>query len=110
MVEDTISFSSIEEKRPLIVHAFRRSNLRKKIAEYLYEISPSPSYPSEIAYHVKSTPTNVLGALRGMEPRYRTEESLIHLSLVESYENGQNMKLYRLTDLGKEIISQLKSR
>lgn len=110
MIEDSVSSVSIEEKRPIIVHAFRRSNLRKKIAEYLYEISPSPSYPSEIAHHVKSTPTNVLGALRGMEPRYKREESLLHLSIVERYTNGQNMKLYRLTDFGREIVSSLRSR
>jgi len=109
MMDDS-RFSSIEEKRPLIIHAFRRSNLRKRIAEYLYEISPSPSYPSEIAYHVKSTPTNVLGALRGMEPRYKKEESLLHLNLVESYDAGNNIKLYRLTDLGREIISYLKNK
>ena len=49
MEEDKVSSLSVEEKRPIIVHAFRRSSLRKKIAEYLYEISPSSSYPSEIA-------------------------------------------------------------
>ena len=110
MEEDNLSSFSIEERRPVIVHAFRRSSLRKRIAEYLYEISPSSSYPSEIAYHVKSTPTNVLGALRGMEPRYRREESLLNLSIVEAYTNGRRMRLYKLTDFGKEIISSLKSK
>jgi len=110
MEEDKVSSLSVEEKRPIIVHAFRRSSLRKKIAEYLYEISPSSSYPSEIAYHVKSTPTNVLGALRGMEPRYRSEESLLNLSIVEAHTAGQNMRLYKLTEFGREIVSSLKGR
>ncbi|HID25384.1 MAG TPA: hypothetical protein EYP23_02835 [Thermoplasmata archaeon] len=109
MKESKVSYFSIEERRPVIVHAFRRSSLRKRIAEYLYEISPSSSYPSEIAYHVKSTPTNVLGALRGMEPRYRREESLLNLSIVEAYMDGRRMRLYKLTDFGKEIVSSLKS-
>ena len=101
---------SILEKRPLVVHSFRRSSLRRKIAEYLYEISPSPSYPSEIAYHIKSNPTNVIGALRGMEPRYKKEESLLHLNIVEIYKNDGNLTLYRLTDFGKKIVSTLRER
>jgi len=44
---------SKDDKRPLIVRALRRSSVRKKIAEYLFEISPSGSYTSEIAYSVK---------------------------------------------------------
>ncbi len=101
---------SILEKRPLVVHSFRRSSLRRRIAEYLYEISPSPSYPSEIAYHVKSNPTNVIVALRGMEPRYRTEESILHLNIVEICKNDGNLTLYRLTDFGKKIVSTLKEK
>ncbi|HEX17392.1 MAG TPA: hypothetical protein ENG60_03150 [Thermoplasmatales archaeon] len=104
------NLADILEKRPLIVHSFRRSSLRKKVAEYLYDISPSPSYPSEIAYHVKSNPTNVIGALRGMEPRYRKEESLLHLNIVEVCKSDGNLTLYRLTDFGKKIISSLKEK
>ena len=45
-----------------------------------------------------------------MEPRYRSEESLLNLSIVEAYTAGQNMKLYKLTEFGREIISSLKGR
>jgi len=69
--------------RPLVVRSLRRSNISKKIAEYLFEISPSCSYTSEIAYNVKTTPTNVIGAMRGMGNRYKEDESLIGLGLVE---------------------------
>ena len=69
--------------RPLIMRSLRRSNVRKKIAEYLYEISPSGSYTSDIAYNVKTTPTNVIGALRGMSTRYKDDESLLKLNIVE---------------------------
>ena len=84
--------------------------MRKKIADYLFEISPSGSYTSEIAYNVKTTPTNVIGAIRGMNSRYRNDESLISLNLVEQIEGGRHrdIKLYRLTDFGKEIVESMR--
>ena len=110
MQQDTSLESAINLKRPLVVRALRRSNVRKKIAEYLFEISPSGSYTSEIAFSVKTTPTNVIGAIRGMNTRYRNDESLISLNLVEQIEGGkhQDIKLYRLTYLGKEIVEGLR--
>ena len=97
-------------KRPMVIRALRRSNVRKKIAEYLFDISPSCSYTSDIAYNVKTTPTNVIGAIRGMESRYRGDESLIGLKLVEMIEGGKNVKIYRLTEFGKEMIQTMKER
>jgi hypothetical protein len=96
--------------KPLIIRSLRRSSVRKKIADYLFEISPSGSYTSEIAYNVKTTPTNVIGAIRGMNSRYRNDESLISLNLVEQIEGGRHkdIKLYRLTDFGKEIVESLR--
>jgi predicted transcriptional regulator with HTH domain len=94
-------------KRPMVARALRRSNVRKKIAEYLFDISPSYSYTSEIAYHVKTTPTNVIGALRGMKSRYREDESLVGLDLVEEKKSGSNIKLYGLTPFGKEMIEAM---
>lgn len=96
--------------RPLIMRSLRRSNVRKKIAEYLYEISPSGSYTSDIAYNVKTTPTNVIGALRGMSTRYKDDESLLKLNIVELIEGGRNVKIYKLTDFGKEILQSMKDR
>jgi predicted transcriptional regulator with HTH domain len=101
---------SIELKRPLVVRALNRSKIRKKIAEYLFEISPSGSYTSDIAYHIKTTPTNVIGALRGMGSRYKEEESLMGLQIVEQIKSGRykDIKLYKLTDFGKQIIQNIK--
>jgi len=101
--------TSLNILKPLAIRSLRRSNVRKKIAEYLFDISPSGSYTSEIAYNVKTTPTNVIGALRGMNSRYRDDESLISLKLVEQINSGKNndIKLYKLTDFGKEIIDSL---
>jgi len=107
-MQDDSNDSFRVDMRPLITRSLRRSNIRKKIAEYLFEISPSGSYTSEIAYNVKTTPTNVIGAIRGMESRYREEESLISLNIVERMEGRKDIKLYRLTDFGKEIVETLK--
>ncbi len=101
---------SPEMLKPLIIRSLRRSNVRKKIADYLFEISPSGSYTSEIAYSVKTTPTNVIGAIRGMNSRYRNDESLITLNIVEQIAGGKHkdIKLYRLTNFGKEIVESLR--
>lgn len=101
---------SPELKRPLAVRALRRSNVRKKIAEYLFDISPNYSYTSEIAYHVRTTPSNVIGAIRGMQTRYREEESLLNLNLVEEKSCGRNVRLYGITDFGKEMLKTIKDR
>jgi len=106
--DDTVT--SPEILKPLIIRSLRRSNVRKKIADYLFDISPSGSYTSEIAYNVKTTPTNVIGAIRGMNSRYRNDESLINLKIVEQIYSGKHndIKLYRLTDFGKEMVESLR--
>jgi predicted transcriptional regulator with HTH domain len=102
--------TSPEIKVPLAMRALRRSNIRKKIAEYLFDISPSCSYTSEIAYHVKTTPSNVIGAIRGMESRYRQDESLISLDIIEMKSGGKDIKLYGITSFGREIVESLKDK
>ena len=104
------SEENLDIKRPLVIRALRRSNVRKKIAEYLFDISPSCSYTSEIAYNVKTTPTNVIGAIRGMGSGYKEEESLLSLDLIEEKNGGKNIKLYGLTSFGREMIESLNRR
>ena len=104
------SEENLDIKRPLVIRALRRSNVRKKIAEYLFDISPSCSYTSEIAYNVKTTPTNVIGAIRGMGSRYKEEGSLLSLDLIEEKSGGKNIKLYSLTPFGREMIESLNRR
>ena len=101
---------SKDQLRPLVNRSLRRSNIRKKIAEYLFEISPSGSYTSEIAYNIKTTPTNVLGAIRGMGDRYKVDESLIGLKIVEQVKSNRDVKLYKLTDFGKDIIGNMRKQ
>lgn len=98
----------IEElKRPLAVRALRRSTIRKKIAEYLFDIRPSYSYTSEIAYHIRTTPSNVVGAIHGRNTRYKKDESLINLDLVEEQRCGNNVRVYAITDFGIEMLRNL---
>jgi predicted transcriptional regulator with HTH domain len=110
MQEDDEFEASPEIKIPLALRSLRRSSIRKKIAEYLFEISPSCSYTSEIAYNIKTTPSNVIGAIRGMESRYREDESLLSLKIVEMRSGGKNIKLYGLTPFGREILESMKDR
>ena len=110
MREDDWKEDSLNKKRPLVVRALRRSNVRRKIAEYLFDISPSSSYTSEIAHNVKTTPTNVIGAIRGMQSRYREDESLLALDMVEMKKAGNDIKLYGITPFGKEILESIKDR
>ena len=108
MQDGDVPVTSPDVIRPLIMRSLRRSSVRKKIAEYLFEISPSGSYTSDIAYNVKTNPTNVIGALRGMNTRYRDDTSLLSLNIVEQIDGGKNVKIYKLTDFGKEIINSMK--
>ena len=110
MQDDEELVTSPDVLRPLVVRSLRRSNVRKRIAEYLFEISPSGSYTSDIAYHVKTTPTNVIGAIRGMNSRYKNDESLLGLNIVEQVQSGKNIKIYRLSTFGKEMLISMKER
>ena len=107
MLEDYDINFSYKNNRPLVMRALRRSHIRKKIVEYLFKINPSSSYIAEIAYSIKTTPTNVIGAIRGMQSRYKKEESLIDLNIVEECSENNNIKLYKITNLGIEIIKNI---
>jgi predicted transcriptional regulator with HTH domain len=91
-------------KRHLIAKALRRSYVKRKIINYLsiYECG----YISEIARYISCTPTNVCGAVRGMQNRYNNGDSLVGLNLVEEIDTGRKDKLrfYRITPLGRESI------
>ncbi|UCH72592.1 MAG: hypothetical protein JSW62_05845, partial [Thermoplasmatales archaeon] len=42
--------------------------------------------------------------------RYRVEESLLGLDIVEEKSGGKNIKLYSLTPFGKEIIESISKK
>ena len=101
---------SIAIKHSIAIRALRRSSIRKRTVDYLCEISPNCSYTSDIAYHIGATSSNVIGALRGIDTRYKEEESLISLQIVEEQSGGKNIRLYRITPFGKEIAETFKQR
>jgi len=47
-----------------------------------------------------------------MNARYRNDDSLITLNIVEQINGGKrnDIKLYKLTDFGKEILESIKDR
>ncbi len=110
MLNENATGETLEVRRPLAVRALRRSNVRIKIAEYLSEISPNYSYTADIAYHVRTTPSNVIGAIRGMETRYKEDESLLMLDIVEEKNCRNNIKLYGITTFGKEMLREIKEK
>ncbi|MBU0497014.1 MAG: putative transcriptional regulator [Candidatus Thermoplasmatota archaeon] len=110
MLREETSDSALKFKRPLAIRALRRSIVRKKIAEYLFDISPTYSYTSEIAYNIQTTSSNVIGALRGSRPRYKPEESLLQLGIVEERTCGNQIRLYGLTDFGRDMMVSFKDR
>ena len=95
--------------RGLITRSLHRSNVRKKIVEYLFDISPNSSYTSDIAHHTHTAPISVTGAIHGLDFRYRKNESLISLNLVEQINSG-DMRLYKITDFGKETLKSMKEK
>ena len=99
---------SQEILRTIAMRSLRRSNIRKKIVEYLYDISPNGNYIANIATNIQTAPTNVIGAIRGMGLRYCNEESLLELNMIVQVGNGNKTKTYKLTDFGKEIINSMK--
>lgn len=105
---DTINF--LDTIRSLVIKSLSKSIVWKKIADYLFEISPSGSYTSEIAYKIKTTPTNVIGAIRGMSSRYKNDESLLNLKIVEQIDGSKNIKVYKITEFWKEILQIIEER
>jgi predicted transcriptional regulator with HTH domain len=45
-----------------------------------------------------------------MNSRYKDNASLIGLNIVEQVDTRKNLKVYKLTDFGKEIIVSMKNR
>ncbi|ACB40253.1 archaellum operon transcriptional activator EarA family protein [Pyrobaculum neutrophilum] len=78
--------------------ALRRSRVKRDVLKYLCSIYPESAYPALIADAVGASYENVLGALRGLGGRYKAEDSLCGLGLVEEVPVGR-VKLYRVRDL-----------
>jgi len=71
---------------------------------YLISIYPSTSYASEIARKTRLRVTDVCGALNGLSDRFKKENSLVDLNLVEKTEKD-NYVFYRATEQGHKTLS-----
>jgi predicted transcriptional regulator with HTH domain len=98
---DDVSASQIQVSRSL-----RRSKVRTEVALYLYKIYPETSYPADICRNTGITPTNILGALRGMGKRFDSSNSLVGLGLVDKISDN-DATYYRLSERGKSLIEHL---
>lgn len=76
---------------------------------YLISIYPSRSYASEIARKTRLRVTDVCGALNGLSDRFKKENSLVDLNLVEKT-TQDNYIFYRATELGSKTLSNIKDR
>jgi len=81
------------------VFSLRKSRMRRKVLEYLISIHPAQSYPSEIARKIRISSTDVCGALNGVPNRFREENSLVSLGLVERTEENDGRR-YGVTERG----------
>ncbi|AFA40181.1 Uncharacterized protein conserved in archaea [Pyrobaculum oguniense TE7] len=89
-----------------VVRALRRSRLRAQVFEFLCEVYPEWAYPGLIADAVGASYENVVGALRGLGKRYRPEDSLLVLGIVEERREGK-LRFYRLRDEYVELCRAL---
>jgi predicted transcriptional regulator with HTH domain len=86
-----------------IIWALRRSRIRREIVQLLCTVD-EPLYASAIADLIKANYVNVIGALRGLNGRYASSESLIGIGIVKELKIG-NHAFYLLTN--KEICKIL---
>jgi predicted transcriptional regulator with HTH domain len=86
--------------RYLVEKALRRSHVKRRIVMYLSV--HGFGYISEIAREICVTPTNVIGAIKGMDNRYLAEDSLLSLGVVDKLQTKrkkENVKMFCLTSV-----------
>jgi predicted transcriptional regulator with HTH domain len=96
-----------EVSEPTAIFALRKSRIRREVLGYLISIYPSRSYASEIARQTRLRATDVCGALNGLSDRFKKENSLVDLNLVEKTEKD-NYIFYRATELGARTLNVIR--
>ncbi|MCK4247511.1 MAG: transcriptional regulator [Methanomicrobia archaeon] len=94
---------------PEVVAPLRKSKVRRMVLSYLVNIYPHYSYPSEIARNTNLRATDVCGVLKGLSNRYKKENSLVDLGLVEK-SGKKNGHFYNATKIGCKIWRLLNGR
>lgn len=69
------------------IFSLRKSAVRREVLSYLAKVNGS--YVAEIAKATGHSPSQVIGALRGLKQGYKEENSLLALGLVEICGGGE---------------------
>jgi predicted transcriptional regulator with HTH domain len=93
-----------EVQEPVAIFSLRKSRIRRIVLGYLISIYPSRSYASEIARKTRLRATDVCGALNGLPDRFKKENSLVDLNLVEKTEKDDYI-FYRATEFGAKTLN-----
>lgn len=106
MEQEVILDSQIKDCDPKLIRSLMRSEVRKLILLYLYDIYPLSSYPAEIARRVNANPINVIGAIKGVKTRYNCSSSLLHLGVISVIEDN-GLIFYQISESGIELAKHM---
>jgi hypothetical protein len=94
-----------------ISHSLKKSKLRCDVQAYVNSISPEGASSRQIATILGYPERNVIGALIGESLRYKREDSLVGMGLVECREEivqGYPIPMFYSTEAGRDIEDRLK--
>ncbi len=92
-----------------IVTLLRKSRIRKEVLGFLVSSAPDEINASSISKKLGYALCDVCGVLHGLSSRYKEENSLVALGLVEEMikvRGSKGITLYRVTDRGKHIYER----
>ena len=87
---------------PEIIFSLRKSKVRREVLGYLVNVHPNKVYISVISKSTEIGINEVYGALNGVKGRYKKENTLISLGLVDK-EIKNGICLYCATPFGVEV-------
>ncbi len=95
-----------------ISHSLKKSKLRCDVQAYVNSISPEGASSRQIATTLGYPERNVIGALIGEGIRYKREDSLVGMGLIECKEEmvqGYRIPMFYSTKAGRDIEDRLKN-
>ena len=87
---------------PEIIFSLRKSKVRREVLGHLVNVHPNKVYISVISKSTEIGINEVYGALNGVKGRYKKENTLISLGLVDK-EIKNGICLYYATPFGVEV-------
>jgi predicted transcriptional regulator with HTH domain len=95
-----------------VMKSLRRSKIRIVVLLFIAQSYFRQANLKELCKGLNICASNILGALNGYKGRYKFEESLVGLGLVERVEyliDGHKLIHYRLTEKGARIAGMLEN-